>query len=196
MWHPTAGGLALRRGDTALADELLAGIRAFAMESGEPQRIVPMACIVLPWLFVSGRRAELRSLAEELLAALDGQWPAVLSVDAVVRTLFAAGEYELLAATTASLGRSSAGGDATRRGISVMAANGLRALAESRPDEAVGQLAAATARHDELGLAYDGACLKQELASALDQVGETAAAAEQRREATALFSALGCVNPF
>jgi hypothetical protein len=77
-----------------------------------------------------------------------------------------------------------------------MAADGLSALAANRADEAVGHLAAATARQDDLGLAYDSACLKQELALALDGVGETTAAAEKRREAAALFSALRCVNPF
>jgi hypothetical protein len=103
VWLPTVGGLALRRGDRALADELLAEIRALAMASGEPQRIVPMASIVLPWLLISGRRAELCSVAEELLATLHAEWPAVLSVDAVLRTLFAAKEFELLAAITDSL---------------------------------------------------------------------------------------------
>ena len=77
-----------------------------------------------------------------------------------------------------------------------MAASGLRALADNRPEEAVQHLTAATARHDALGLAYDSACLKQELADALELVGEPAAAAEMRRETTALFSALRCVNPF
>ena len=44
--------------------------RPLAMASGEPQRILPMAGVVLPWLLVSGRRAELRAVTEELLDAL------------------------------------------------------------------------------------------------------------------------------
>ena len=196
VWRPAVGGLALRRGDQARADELLADMRPLAMASGEPQRILPMAGVVLPWLFVSGREAEVRPVTEEVLDALDGHWPAVMSVDAVVRTLFAAKEFELLAVIADSLGQVARGDEASRRAISYLAANGLSALADNRTEEAVSQLAAATARYEELGLAYDSACLKQELADALDHAGETAAAAEKRREAAALFSALRCVNPF
>ena len=196
VWRPTAGGLALRRGDRALADEVLEGIRPLAMASEEPQRILPMASVVLPWLFVSGRRAELRAVTEEVLDALAGHWPAVMSVDAMVRTLFAAQEYELLAVIADSLEHAARGSEAGRRATSRMAASGLAALADRRADDAIRNLAAATARYDELGLAYDSACLKQELADALDYAGETAAAAELRRETAALFSALRCVNPF
>ena len=196
VWQPTVGGLALRRGDMALAGELLPPIRRLAMASGEPQRIVPMASVVLPWLLVSGEGSELRDLAAEFLAAMHGEWPAVLSVDAVVRTLFVAGELELLAAMTDSLRHSAPGRDAGRRAISLQAADGLSALAADRADEAVGHLTAATVRLDELGFAYDSACLKQELARALELVGETAAAAETGREATSVFTALRCVNPF
>ena len=196
VWRPAVGGLALRRNDRALADDLLAEMRPLAMASGEAQRILPMAGVVLPWLFVSDRGSELRSVARDVLDALDGRWPAVMSVDAVLRTLFAAKEFELLAVISDSLGHSAAGSEAGRRGISLLAANGLSALAENRAEEAVSSLATATRRCDELGLAYDSACLKQELADALERVGETAAAAEKRREAAALFSALRCVNPF
>lgn len=196
LWRPTVGGLALRRGDRAAADESLAELRPLAMASGEPQRIVPMACVVLPWLLISGKLDELRAVAEEVLAAVDGQWPAVLSVDAVVRTLVAAGELELLAATTDSLRRSASGSHAGRRGISLMAAEGLSALAADRVDEAVSHLSAAIAREDELGFAYDSVCLKLELARALERAGETAVAAEKRQEATSVLTALGCVNPF
>jgi hypothetical protein len=120
----------------------------------------------------------------------------VLSVDAVLRTLFAAHEFDLLAVAIDSLRHSARGSEAGRRGISLMAAEGLSALVEARGDEAVSHLAAATARQDDLGLAYDSACLKQELAYALERVGETAAAAEKRREAASVFSAVRCVNPF
>ena len=196
MWRPAVGGLALRRGDLALADELLADLRSLAMATGEAQRILPMAGVVVPWLFVSGRGGELRSLTEDVLDALDGRWPAVMSVDAVVRTLFAAKELELLAVLTDSLGQAARVGEAGRHAISRLAAKGLCALADNRAEAAVGHLTEATARCDELGLAYDSACLQQELADALELVGETAAAEEKRRETAALFGALRCVNPF
>jgi hypothetical protein len=194
LWRPTVGGLALRRGDPA-ADTLLAELRPLAMASGEPQRIIHMACVVLPWLLISGRLDELRDVAEEVLAAVDGQWPASMSVDAVVRTLAAAGELELLALATDSLGRS-AGSHAGRLGISLRAAAGLSALAEGRVSEAVNHLSAAVTREDELGLAYESACLMLDLVLALERAGEPAVAAEKRQEATSVLTALGCVNPF
>ena len=196
VWRPTVGGLALRRGDLPRADELLAGMKPLAMASGEPQRILPMACVVMPWLLVSGRGAELRAVTEEVLDALAGHWPAVMSVDAMVRTLYAAKEFELLAVIADSLEHAARGSEAGRRATSRMAASGLHALAEKRAEDAVRHLAAATARYDELGLTYESACLKLELAEALEHAAETAAAAELQRETAALFSALRCVNPF
>jgi class 3 adenylate cyclase/tetratricopeptide (TPR) repeat protein len=196
LWRPTVGGLALRRGDMAAADDMLAELGPLAMASGEAQRIVPMACVVLPWLYISGKRDELRAVAEDVLAAVDGEWPAVMSVDAVLRALFAAGELDLLAATADSLRRTSSGSHAGLRGVSLIVAEGLAALAADRADEAVTQLSAAAARQNELGFAYDGACLKLELERALERAGEAGAAAEKRREATSVLTALGCVNPF
>jgi tetratricopeptide (TPR) repeat protein len=196
LWYPTVGGLALRRGDEAAADDALRDLRPLAMASGEPQRIVPMACAVLPWLLISGEIDELRSLAEELVAVVDGRWPAVLSLDAVLRTLAAAGDLELLTATMESLRRSPGAEYAGRRGISLRTAEGLEALAAGRVEEAVDHLSPATARLDGLGLAYDGACSKLELARALERAGRSAEAEEKRREAESVFAALGCVNPF
>src|SRR5207247_1837432 len=151
----------------AAADDVLAELKPLALASGEPQRIVPMAGVVLPWLLISGKRDELRVVTEEVLAASEGQWPAVLSVDAVLRTLFAAGEFELLNATTDSLRRTAKGSYAGARGISLIAAEGLTALAADQVDEAVRQLSAAIARQDELGFVYEAVCLKLQLARAL-----------------------------
>lgn len=196
VWRTATGGLAFRRGDSATAEGLLAELASLALASGEPQRIVPMASVVLPWLLQSGKVDELRIVAQDVLAAVDGKWPAVLSVDAVVRTLAPAGEHELLAAFTGSLTRSARGVHSGRLGTSLMVAEGLRALGDNRPNEAVSHLSAAIARGDELGFAYDSACLRLELARALDVAGDADMAARQRHEATSLLSALGCVNPF
>jgi class 3 adenylate cyclase/tetratricopeptide (TPR) repeat protein len=195
LWLPTVGGLALRRGDRARADASLAELRPLAMASGEPQRIVHMACVVLPWLLSAGKLEELRDVAREVLAAVDGRWPASMSVDAVARTLAAAEELELLAVFADSL-RRSPGRDAGRLGLSLLAAEGLTALAEGKVNEAVNRLSVAVAREDELGLAYESACLKLDLANALDRDGEAAAATANRQDASALFTVLGCVNPF
>ena len=197
VWRPAVGGLALRRGDLARADELLADMRPLAMASGEPQRILPMACVVLPWLFVSGRGAELRSVTEEVLDALDGHWPAVMSVDAVVRTLFAAKEFELLAVIADSLGHAARGDEAGRRAISLHGRE--RAPRAGRQPGGRGR-AAPGGRHGALRRA------RTRLRQRLPEAGARGRARtrgrrsrrrrEMRRETTALFSALRCVNPF
>jgi tetratricopeptide (TPR) repeat protein len=196
LWRTIVGGIALRRGDLAAADAVFADFKEIALASGEPQRIIPMACVVLPWLLVSGELDELRTVATQVLAELDDQWPTVFCVDAVPRTLAAAGELELLAATTRSLTRSACGSYAGRQGISLLVAEGVTALAEARSDEAVRHLSAAIAREDELGFVYDSACLKIELAVALERAGDTRAAEKRKGEADAVLTALGCINPF
>ena len=82
------------------------------------------------------------------------------------------------------------------RGISLLVAEGVSALSEGRLDEAVRHLSAAIAREDELGFAYDSACLRIDLAVALEQAGDARSAAERRREADTMLGALGVVNPF
>jgi hypothetical protein len=195
LWRPTVGGLALRRGDMEAADAALAELRSRAVASGEPQRIVPMAGVVLPWLLASGRRHELRSAAQEVVAVLDGNWPGALSVNPVVTALFAAEEYELLAVVTAALRRAGGGSHVGRRGTSAIAAEGLDALANERAAEAVDLLSTAVSREQDLGLSYDGACLKLPLAQALERAGRAEAAGHVEREAMSYFAALGCVHP-
>ena len=120
----------------------------------------------------------------------------MFGVDAVLRTLAAAGELELLAETTRSVTRCAAGSHAGRRGISLLVADGVIALSEGRSDDAVRQLSAAITREDELGFAYDSACLRIDLAAALEQAGDVRSAEKRRHEADTFLAALGCSNPF
>ena len=97
------GGLAARRGREA--GELLDRLRPLALASGEPQRIVPMASVVAPWLAVRGDRQALRSLMEEVLETLDAGWPSTLDSVPIVRALAAAGEFDLLRRAIESMRR-------------------------------------------------------------------------------------------
>ena len=130
-----------------------------------------MACVVLPWLFVAGQGDELRAVAGEVIAAVDGGWPAVLSADGFVRALAAAGETDLLGATVESLRRSAGDGHVARRGFTLLAAEGLQALAIGRVDDAVRDLRDAVVREEALGFDYDAAVLKLDLARALESSG-------------------------
>jgi hypothetical protein len=195
LWRPTMGALALRRGDLETADALLTGVAAAAIESGEAQRIIPMACAVLPWLHVSARPDELRAAGREILATVGDQWPSVISVDAIARTFAAAGERELLAALIASLERADRGTYAGRRRISLLAAKGLDAFVRGDAAEAIPQLSAAIAREDALGFAYDSSRLRLDLAQAYELAGDLTAAETELQEAEAVLVAIACINP-
>ena len=189
-----AGGLALRRGDMKTAERLFDELRPLALESGEPQRIIPMASVVLPWLAVSQDIEELRSLTVQILDSVD-YWPFVLDSMPFVRALADSGETELLARATEAM-RDTPGAPTDVNTAAVRAGEGLLALAEGRPRDAVGQLASAIEKERELGRTYSVACLELDLARALEAAGDTAAADEARARASSTLEPLGCVNPF
>src|SRR5581483_2869598 len=118
-------------GAEALVEEQV----GLAFASGEPQRIVPMACAFLPWAVVAGRRDRLRAVAAEVLERLNGRWSMPVSALPAVRALAAAGETELLAAWSDSFLRRPGGATQARLAASVAAACGLVALSEGRVDE-------------------------------------------------------------
>ena len=169
-----AGGLALRRGELETAKQLLEELRPLALASGEPQRIVPMAGVTLPWLVVTGKLDALRSSTEEILATLD-RWPPVLQTLPVVRALAAAGETQLLVRTIEAIRETDASANAH---TAVLAGEGLLSLLEGRADEAVEQLEAAVERERELGHTYDASCLELDLARALEAAGAESSRAE------------------
>jgi class 3 adenylate cyclase/tetratricopeptide (TPR) repeat protein len=189
-----AGGLAFRRGDAEGSKALLDELRPLALASGEPQRIIPMAAVVLPWLARSGELEELRSAADELLAAVDRRWGAVLDAVPVIRALAEAGETQLLARTAESI-RATPDLSAQAE-TALIAADGLLALLEGRSSEAVEQLELAIERKRQLGRTYEVACLELDLARAREAAGDAAAADDARACAASVLDPLACVNPF
>jgi class 3 adenylate cyclase/tetratricopeptide (TPR) repeat protein len=196
VWLGLVGGMAMRRGDLETAGPMLEELQAKALASGEAQRIVPMACVALPWLSIAGSSDELRSLTEEVLAVLDGRWPSVLTAVPVVRALAAAGEAGLLQRTIDSMRRTSSEAQTAKLQTTLTAGEGLLALMEQRTGEAVEQLAAAVERERELGYVYDAACLEVDLARALEAHGQGDAAAETRSRAMSVLEPLGCLNAY
>ena len=189
-----AGGLAFRRGETQASREFLEELRPLALASGELQRIIPMAGVVLPWLARTGELEELRSLTDEVLALADRRWPAVLDAVPVVRALSAAGDLELLARTAESIRETP--DLAANEQTAAFAAEGLLALLQGRAGEAVEQLDLAIERERRLGRTYPAACLELDLASALEGAGRIDASNEARTRAASVLEPLGCVNPF
>jgi tetratricopeptide (TPR) repeat protein len=188
------GALAFRRGDEKASKQLLEELRPLALASGELQRIIPMAGAVLPWLARTGRVDEFRSLTDEVLAVVKGQWSAVLDSVPVVRALAAAGETELLARAAESIRETSH--VAAHAQTALLATEGLLALQHGNAGEAVRKLEAATGRKRQLGRSFDAACLDLDLTRALEAAGQSAAAHEIQARAAAVLEPLGCVNPF
>jgi hypothetical protein len=194
LWRPLSGALALRRGDLATAAERLEGLWELALASGEPQRTVPSAAAVFPWLRIAGRTDELRAAVPALVESAEDEWPIVHSTAGILRALAAADELDLLGLALEAMRRSS-GSDAARLAVSVSVGDALLALAEGRADEAVERLRAAVARDEGLGFAFDAACLRLELARALAAAGRGDEEAVVRAEAERFLSALACVHP-
>ncbi|HEY7003311.1 MAG TPA: AAA family ATPase [Gaiellaceae bacterium] len=194
VYRPSRGTLALRQGDLDAAAECLTGLRELATGSGEPQRIHPMACAVLPWLHVTGRGDELRDATREVLALGPEQWVAAISVAPVARTLAAAGETGLLRELIDSL-ESSAVPEVAYHGNDLDVARGLLALGEGRVAEALSSLQSAIEFERGLGAAFDAACLELDLARALEADGHAEEAAAVRGAAQAYLASLDCVYP-
>ena len=195
-WLTIVASLALRRGNVQAAEPLLDELQPGALASGEGQRIVPMACVALPWLLIKERPHELRALAEQVLTILDGQWQYVLSAVPVVRALAAAGEADLLQRTIDSMRPTGGEAQTAKLGTSLTAGEGLLALMEQRAGEAIEKLTAAIERERSLGYVFDAACLELDLARALEADDREDAAAEARTHAASVLEPLGCVNAF
>jgi tetratricopeptide (TPR) repeat protein len=194
LWLSVVSALALRRGDLELAERLLDELRPMALASGEPQRIVPMANVAVPWTVVRGQPDLLHSFSEDVIAAVDDQWSAVLSCLPIVRAVAAAEDPNLLERFTASMARRDIGPSSLAN--SVRAAEGLLALMRGDPATAVARLTEAADRERSLGNVFFAACLDLDLARALERAGDRAGAEGARGRAGSVLEPLGCVNPF
>jgi len=193
VWLEVVAGMALRRGDLASADALLPELRRSALASEEPQRIVPMAGVVLPRAAIAGDR----SAAAEILAAmlsLTGQtlWT-LLVPSAVPRALAQVGDIEGLRLLSERLGY---GVVADFQRITSSASLGFLALADGDPAAAVAAFREEVELERSRGADYLAACAELDLALALEAAGDSGGAADARASAQTVLTPLGCVNPF
>jgi hypothetical protein len=194
-WLGVVALLALRTGDLETAGTLVREQHDLAVPTGEPQRIIPMACALLPWAALVGEREQLRAVAGEVPTLVADRWSAVISVLPALRALAFAGEAELLHRWAESVGRAADRDRGGRGPTSHLAAEGLLALHENRPDEAVDKLTRAAATERGLGYLFDAATLDLDVAAALEAAGDSARATAARSEAEAFLASIGCVNP-
>ena len=195
LWHELRGGMALRRGDLGAAARPLAELRARALESGEPQRLLPMASVVLPHALVTNDRVTLVEVVERVLSLTDRAW-GQLPVTAIARAVAAAGETELLERVSDLFTAQRESADAPRIAIAATVASALVALAAGHPTEAVELLGAAAEWERRLGWAYRAACLDLDLARALTAAGAERDASAARGRATAVLAPLRCVHAY
>lgn len=197
LWLDLAGGMALRRGDLATADPYLHELRAKALASEEPQRVVPMAALVVPRAALAGDIESVRAVTGTMLDLLHAQHGSVLYESGglpIARAVYATGELDLLHRMT-ELGAMRDAGSPLARALSAVV-QGFTALAARRFAEAVERLAAGRELVDGLELHYDAACLDLDLALAHRAGGDDAGADEMERRARVLLDELGCVNPY
>jgi hypothetical protein len=184
----------VRRGDLATAEDHLGELPLMALESSEPQRIIPMACAFVPWAHLAGRDDELRRVVDETIGAVRGRWSAVISVLPLIRTLHAAGEGELLAQLAASMAPAAEAAAAGRMKTSHLAARGLLALHDGDADQAIELLEHVIGAERELGYAFDVAALELDLADAIEMAGDRERAAAVRSRAGSVLASIGCVH--
>ena len=189
------GGMAMRRGDLAAAAEPLAAMREIASAAGEPQRLLPMAAVVMPYAALTGDREMLHELVETVLATTDREW-AQLTTTSVPRALSAAGETELLERVATAFRLKAADIDAPRIAISATVAEGLVALAAGDADTAAALLHDAAERERGFGWTYRAACIDLDVARALDAARRPGEATSARDRAQAILEPLGCVNAY
>jgi class 3 adenylate cyclase len=195
VWNELRGGMALRRGQLDAAAAPLGELRVRALESGEPQRVLPMASVVLPYAALTGDRVTIREVTESVLSLADRDWTQ-LAVTAIPRALGAAGETDLLVRVADVLERRRRAVDGPRIAIGASVATGLVALASGRAVEAVKLLREAAERERGLGWPYRAACLDLDLARALSAAGSEEDASLAREQAAAVLEPLRCVNAF
>ena len=187
-------GMALRRGDLEATDELLPAWIDNALASGEPQRIIPMASVVVGRAALASDATTIKTMTGSVLEAVVDrlQW-APLASATIPRALFATGEHELLRRIDDALSGVAAG--ARYADAVTLTCGGLRALAEERAGDAAALLHQVVERERERGAHYNAACAELDLAQAYEAAGEVAAAAGARRRADDVLAPLRCVNP-
>ena len=188
VWLGLVAGMALRRGRLDVADRYVGELRASALSSEEPQRIVPMVAVALPCAVVSGDREEATALVG-IVSRLQEEPSLWTSSLPIARALAALGER-------AALARMVGGSSADHAPIVSLAASGLLAGLDGRPSDAAEILTRAESALRERGRLYDAACVARDVEAMLVEAGDLVRAEEAGARAHAVLEPLGCVNPY
>jgi class 3 adenylate cyclase len=193
VWLELLAGMALRRGDLARADALLPELRRSAIASEEPQRILPMAGVVLPRAALAGDRATAAEVVGAILDLPGRMLWTLLVPSAIPRALAQVGDIDSLRRFDGHLGHGTVT-DQVR--ITRSTSRGFLALADGEPLVAVEAFREEVELERSRGADYHVACAEIDLAAALEAAGDVDRAAATRASARTMLDALGCVNPF
>jgi tetratricopeptide (TPR) repeat protein len=189
------GGLALRRGDLAAAGVALRELRDVAIESGEAQRIVPMASVVLPLAALTDDITSY-DLALSAVLRVEGREWEVMPTAGIPRALAAVGDAEGLERIAELLGPEDPAALSVPLRVARLLTTSLLATLGGRPQAGIEPILAAVELERARGWHYRAACLETELARVLETSGRRQEAAAARGRAAAVLGPLGVVNPY
>ncbi len=192
VWFEVVAGTLLRRGELARADTMLPEFRRLAVASEEPQRILPMAGVVLPRAAMAGDRGTLREITEIILELPGREYWTLVTAPAIPRALARAGEHIALERFAAALEEGRPVGEL---GVAKRVSGGYLALAAGRPGDAVDSFREAVSLERARDAHYAAACAELDLALALEAAGDPRGGEEARERAATVLEPLGCVNP-
>jgi class 3 adenylate cyclase/tetratricopeptide (TPR) repeat protein len=192
VWLWLVGGQAMRRGELELADRYLDELRETALATEEPQRILPMATVVMPRAVIAGDAGTIRELTDVVLGLEVQTFSTSAAMASVPRSVAAIGDRPRLEALVQAFEAWSSG----RPVLATLIARGLLARVEGRAQEAVTILGSVVDEARARGRHYDAACLELELAQALEEARDEAGAVAARARAAAVLDPLACVNPY
>ncbi|TML67768.1 MAG: hypothetical protein E6G14_11490 [Actinobacteria bacterium] len=171
---------------------MLPEFRRLAVASEEPQRILPMAGVVLPRAAMAGDRGTLRDITKIILELPGREYWTLVTAPAIPRALARAGEHDALERFAAALEDGRPVGELrTAKRVS----GGYLSLAGGRPGDAVDAFRDAVSLERARDAHYAAACAELDLALALAAAGDSRGAEEARDRAATVLEPLGCVNP-
>ena len=197
VYGEVATRLALARGRLEDAERTLARYLPLGDASGEPQRIVPLRAIAAHVAAVrgdAGATVEHVEAARLSLSSRDNPFWAIDLAFEAPRALARVGERGQVPVIAAAIR-----GDVTKSGVARSAAglallDGLTALAEGRPRDAIAPLERVREREVVREAPYEVARIDLDLARAHAESGDAAAAAAADERAQELLGPLGCVE--
>jgi class 3 adenylate cyclase/tetratricopeptide (TPR) repeat protein len=201
IWLQLRATVALARGQTELAEPLIAEALMWSDRTNEPQRVTPMRCLAAKLAAVQGRPADALhhlSVAREnhrgrLSAGF--AWELGLTAPRVMKRIGAWAELDALWEEMREEFVPPEGWAGLRPEAAGALFQGLVAAHHGRAEEALDALRRLVELEQRRVAPYDEACARLDLADALEGAGRQQAADAERKAAALVLRPLGVVEP-